>query len=197
MPSDKSELAQRIAICKPEDTVRGFIFKAVYGLVEQRAGSAGMDRMLQQLRVSKMPVDFFSYPAADFLRLLYAATDVLEPHYPSLQDTFRACGASTVTGFFNSYVGNTLMKLIGMGDPKRALSTVGTVYSTLVSYGERDFQDLGANQCLITFRKDMQPVPFHEGSLTEVLRVLSGNTRGKVTGTAVSLDHAKYVLEWS
>jgi uncharacterized protein (TIGR02265 family) len=197
MPSDKSELAQRIAICKPEDTVRGFIFKSVYELVDRRAGSAGLDRMMQQLRVGKMPVDFFSYPAADFLRLLYAATDVLEPHYPSAVDTFRACGASTVTGFFNSYVGNTLMKLIGTGDPKRALSTVGSVYSTLVSYGERDFQELGEKQGVITFRKDMQPVAFHEGSLTEVLRVLCGNNRGTVTGTALALDHARYVLEWS
>jgi uncharacterized protein (TIGR02265 family) len=194
MPSDKTELAQRIAICKPEDTVRGFIFKSVYGLVEQRAGSAGVDRILLQLRGAKMPVDFFSYPVADFLRLLYAATDVLEPQYPSVQDAFRACGASTVTGFFNSYVGNTLMKLIGMGEPRRALSTVGTVYSTLVSYGTREFQDLGNNRGLITFRGDMQPVYFHEGSLTEVLRVLCGS--GKVTGKALALDHAEYLLEW-
>jgi uncharacterized protein (TIGR02265 family) len=127
MPSDKSDLAQRIAICKPEDTVRGFIFKSVYGLVEQRAGREGVERLQQQIRVSKMPVDFFSYPAADFLRLLYAATDVLEPHYPSLPDTFRACGASTVTGFFNSYVGNTLMKLVGLGDPKRVFSSVDII----------------------------------------------------------------------
>lgn len=194
MPSDKNELAQRIAICKPEDTVRGFIFKSVYGLVEQRAGSAGVDRILQQLRGAKMPVDFFSYPVGDFLRLLYTAVDVLEPQYPTVEDTFRACGASTVTGFFNSYVGNTLMKLIGMGEPRRALSTVGTVYSTLVSYGTREFQDLGGNKGLITFRGDMQPVYFHEGSLAEVLRVLCGG--GKVTGKALALDQTEYLLEW-
>jgi uncharacterized protein (TIGR02265 family) len=92
-------------------------------------------------------------------------------------------------------VGNTLMKLIGMGEPRRALSTVGTVYSTLVSYGTREFQDLGGKRGLITFRGDMQPIYFHEGSLTEVLRVLCGS--GKVTGKALSLDHAEYLLEWS
>lgn len=195
MPSDKNDLAQRIAICRPEDTVRGFIFKSVYGLVEQRVGSAGMDRMLHQLRVSKMPVDFFSYPAADFLRLLYAAVDVLEPQYSDIHDVFRACGASTVTGFFKSYVGNTLMKLIGGGEPKRALSTVHTVYSTLVSYGTREFRDLGDKRALITFRDDMQPVYFHEGALTEVLAVLCGN--GRATGKALALNHAEYLLEWS
>lgn len=195
MPSDKRDLAQRVALCKPEDTVRGFIFKSVYGLVEQKAGSAGMDRMLQQLRLNKMPVDFFSYPAADFLRMLYAAVDVLEPLYPTQEDTFRACGASTVTGFFKSYVGNTLWKLIGGGDPKRALSTVHTVYSTLVSYGVREFQDLGGKRGLIVFHEDMQPVWFHEGALTEVLHVLCGN--GTVTGKALALNHAEYTLEWN
>ena len=48
---------------------------------------------------------------------------------------------------------------------------------------------------LIVFRQDMQPVAFHEGSLTEVLRVLVG--RGKVTGRALALDHAEYLLDWS
>ncbi|MFL5354512.1 TIGR02265 family protein [Archangium sp.] len=195
MPSDKRDLAQRVALCKPEDTVRGFIFKSVYGLVEQRSGSAGMDRMLQQQRLKKMPVDFFSYPAADFLRMLYTAVDVLEPLYPSLEDAFRACGASTVTGFFGSYVGNTLMKLVGLGDPKRVFSSVDTIYSTLVSYGTRSCEDLGDNRLRLHYRGDMQPIYFHEGALTQALLVLRGN--GKVTGRAVALDHGEYLLEWS
>ena len=195
MPGDKNDLAQRIAICKPEDTARGFIFKSVYNLVEQRTGSAGVERMLQQLRVSKMPVDFFSYPAADFLRLIYMAADVLEPQYPSVEDALRACGAATVTGFFKSYVGNTLVKLIGMSDPKRLFSSVGTVYSTLVSYGTRTYEDLGPGRFRLDYVGDMLPVYFHEGALAEAVRVMRGN--GKVTGTALSLNHAQYVAEYS
>lgn len=196
MPSDKTDLAQRIALCTPEDTVRGFIFKSVYELVEKRVGGAGVDRMLTNLRIHKMPVDFFSYPAADFLRMLYTAADILEPTCASPTEAIWACGASTVTGFFKSYVGNTLMRLIAGGDdPRRALSTVSTVYSTLVSYGIREFHERGETRGLIVFRQDMQPVAFHEGSLTEVLRVLVG--RGKVTGRALALDHAEYLLDWS
>ncbi|HEX8820128.1 MAG TPA: DUF2378 family protein [Archangium sp.] len=195
MPSDKNDLAQRIAICKPEDTVRGFIFKSVYGLVEKRAGSAGVDRMLQQLRVNKMPVDFFSYPAADFLRLLYMAADVLEPQFPTVEDAIRACGAATVTGFFNSYVGHTLVKLIGMNDPKRLFSSVQTVYSTLVSYGNRSYQDLGPGRFRLDYAGDMQPVYFHEGALTEAVRVMRGN--GQVKGTALAVNHAQYVAEYT
>jgi uncharacterized protein (TIGR02265 family) len=162
--------------------------------VEQQAGSAGMSRLQQQLRVNKVPVDFFSYPAADFLRLLYTAVDVLEPRYPTTQDTFRACGASTVTGFFSSYVGNTLMKLVGLGDPKRVFSSVDTIYSTLVSYGKRSFEDLGESRIRLHYRGDMQPIYFHEGALTEALKVLRGN--GKATGHAVALDYGEYILEW-
>ena len=194
MPSDKNDLAQRIAICKPEDTVRGFIFKSVYGLVEQRTGSTGTERLMQQLRVSKMPVDFFSYPVADFLRLLYAAADILEPQYPSVEDALRACGASTATGFFKSYVGSTLVKLIGMNDPKRLFTSVDTVYSTLVSYGKRSYEDLGPNRFRLDYKGDMQPIYFHEGTLTEAVRVMRGN--GTVTGTALALNHAQYLFEY-
>lgn len=194
MPSDKNDLAQRIAVCKPEDTVRGFIFKSVYGLVEQRAGSAGTEKLLLQLRVTKMPVDFFSYPVADFLRLVYAAADILEPQFPSVEDTIRACGASTATGFFKSYVGNTLVKLIGMNDPKRLFTSVDTVYSTLVSYGKRTFEDLGPNRFRLDYKGDMQPIYFHEGTLTEAVRVMRGN--GKVTGTALAINHSQYLFEY-
>jgi uncharacterized protein (TIGR02265 family) len=195
MPSDKHDLAQRIAICKPEDTVRGFLFKAVYGLVEQRVGPSGTDRMLMQLRINKMPVDFFSYPAADFLRMLYTAADVLEPHYASVEDAIRACGGATVTGFFKSYVGNTLMRLVGLGDPKRVFASVDTIYSTLVSYGKRTSEELGDKRLRLHYRGDMQPIAFHEGALREALQVLRGN--GTAKGSAVALDYGQYVLEWN
>ncbi len=195
MPSDKNDLVQRVAICKPDDTVRGFLFKSVYTLVEQRVGSSGTDRMLQQLRINKMPVDFFSYPAADFLRMLYTAADVLEPHYASVEDAIRACGGATVTGFFKSYVGNTLMRLVGIGDPKRVFASVDTIYSTLVSYGKRTSEELGDKRLRLHYRGDMQPIAFHEGALREALVVLRGN--GTAKGTAVALNYGQYVLEWS
>src|SRR6218665_985220 len=194
MPSDKNDLAQRIAISRPGDTVRGFIFKSVYGLVEQRLGNAGGDRLFMQLRGSKRPVDFFSYPVVFFLWLLYTAADMLEPPYPSIEETFRACGAATVTGFFKSYVGNTLVNLIGMNDPKRLFSSVDTVYSTLVSYGKRSYENLGQGRYRLDFRGDMQPVYFHEGAHREVLLLMRGN--GKVTGTALAIDHAQYLHEY-
>lgn len=195
MPSDKTELAQRIALTRPEHTVRGFIFNALLALVSQRAGSEAMARLADEVRLKK-PIDFFSYPAADFLRLLYGAVDVLTPYYGTVDDTFRACGAATVTGFFESHVGNTLSKLVGRGDPKRAFSSTSTVYKTLVSYGTHDCEPLEGRRLRIVFRGDMQPMCFHEGSLKAALMAVGGGAQSVVEGTARALDHAEFLVRW-
>ena len=195
MPSDKSELAQRIALTRPEHTVRGFIFNSVLALVSQRAGSEAVTRLTDQVKLKK-PIDFFSYPAGDFLRLLYAAVDVLEPYYGSVNDTFRACGAATVTGFFESHVGNTLTKLVGRGDPKRAFASTPTVYRTLVSYGTHEYEALEGRRLKIVFRGDMQPMQFHEGSLRAALMAVGGGEQSVVEGTARALDHAEFLVRW-
>jgi uncharacterized protein (TIGR02265 family) len=195
MPSDKSELAQRIALTRSEHTVRGFIFNSLLTLVSGRAGSEATARLAEEVRL-KRPIDFFSYPAVDFLRLLYGAVDVLEPYYGSLDDTFRACGAATVTGFFESHVGNTLSKLVGRGDPKRAFSSTSTVYKTLVSYGSHDCEPLEGRRVKIVFRGDMQPMLFHEGSLRAALMAVGGGQQSTVEGTARALDHAEFLVRW-
>jgi len=195
MPSNKTELAQRIELTRPEHTVRGFIFNALFALLSERVGSKAMARLEDEVRLKK-PVDFFSYPAADFLRLLYSAVDLLEPHYGSVDDALRACGAATVNGFFESHVGNTLSKLVGRGDPKRAFSNTSTVYKTLVSYGTHDCEPLEGRRVRIIFRGDMQPMLFHEGSLKTALMAVGGGAQGVVEGTARALDHAEFLVRW-
>ncbi len=195
MPSNKTELAQRIELTRPEHTVRGFIFNALFALLSERVGSKAMARLEDEVRLKK-PIDFFSYPAADFLRLLYSAVDLLEPHYGSVDDALRACGAATVNGFFESHVGNTLSKLVGRGDPKRAFSNTSTVYKTLVSYGTHDCEPLEGRRVRIVFRGDMQPMLFHEGSLKAALMAVGGGAQGVVEGTARALDHAEFLVSW-
>jgi uncharacterized protein (TIGR02265 family) len=195
MPSDKSELAQRIALTRPDHTVRGFIFNSILILVSQRAGSEAVARLAELVKM-KRPIDFFSYPAADFLRLLYAAVDVLEPYYDSVDDAFRASGAATVSGFFESHVGNTLAKLVGRGDPKRAFASTPTVYRTLVSYGSHDCEPMDGRRVKIVFRGDMQPMLFHEGSLRAALVAVGGGAQSAVEGTACALDHSEFLVRW-
>ncbi|NMO21378.1 DUF2378 family protein [Pyxidicoccus fallax] len=195
MPSDKSELAQRLALTRPDDTVRGFNFSSIFQLVEERAGGEAVAR-LTELVGTKKPADFFSYPVADLLRLLYAAADLLEPFYDSVDDVFRACGAATMRGFFDSHVGNTLVRLAGREDPKRAFSNAANAYKTAVSYGSHDCELLEGRRLRLVFRGDMLPMSFHEGSLKAALVALGGGEGSRVTGTALSLDHAEFLVEW-
>jgi uncharacterized protein (TIGR02265 family) len=195
MPSDKSELAQRMALTRPDHAVRGLIFNSILTLVSERAGGEAMARLADLVKM-KRPIDFFSYPAADFLRLLYAAVDELEPYYGSVDDTFRACGAAVVGGFFASHVGNTLLKLVGREDPKGAFSNTSTIYKTVGNYGSHDCEPLEGRRLRVTFRGDMQPLPFHEGCLKAALVAVGGGARSTVQGTARALDHSEFLLEW-
>src|SRR5687767_12522358 len=111
MVSPKNEMEQRIAVARPADTVRGLIFNSVLNLSERQLGLEAAAKLREPI-FKRSPVDFFSYPAVDFLRLLYAASDALAPRYGGHEEAVRACGAAAVTGFFQSTVGQTLTRLI-------------------------------------------------------------------------------------
>ncbi|GHG64772.1 TIGR02265 family protein [Comamonas sp. JC664] len=189
----QTELEQRLAIIRPEDTVRGLVFNAVFMLAEKKLGAEAATKLREPF-FKRSPVDFFSYPAVDAMRLLYATSEVLTPHYGSMEDAVRACGAAAVTHFFQSTVGQTLNRLIGKGDPKRLLSHAPTAYSTLVSYGRREYAVLGDKQVRLAFHGDMQPVQYHEGVLQEALSVIGCKSR--VVGTPRGMSGADYVITW-
>lgn len=193
MPADRNDLQARLLLTQPSDTVRGFIFSSVLKLVEGHLGKPIAEKLRQPVSKGSI-IDFLAYPAAGFLKLLYDAVDLLEPVYGSPEGAFRACGASTVSGFFDSAVGQTLLKIVGAGDPRRAFSHVSTVYSTLVSYGERSATVVGDKKIKVTFKNDMQPVHFHEGALTAALKSI--HARGTVKGTALARNHSEYLIEW-
>ncbi|MFY1830382.1 DUF2378 family protein [Myxococcus fulvus] len=195
MAFPKNDLDQRLALVRPEDTVRGLIFNAVLLLAERQLGPDSAARLREPL-FKRSPVDFFSYSAVDAIRLLYATSEALEKagRYPTQEDAVRACGAAAVTGFFSSTVGQTLTRLIGKGDPKRLLSNAPTAYSTLVSYGRREYTVLHERHVRLSFQGDMQPVQFHEGVLQEALKAIQCN--GRVVGTPHGYFAADYDITW-
>ncbi|ADO69394.1 Conserved uncharacterized protein [Stigmatella aurantiaca DW4/3-1] len=175
-------------------TVRGLIFNAVLGLVSRHQGEASAAE-LRGLVSKKSYIDFFPYPARDFLQLLYGAAEVLAPyHGDSLDEAIRACGAAAVSGFFQSAVGRTLTNLIGRGDPKRLFSNAPTAYSTTVGYGQRTYTRLNDRAVRLHFRGDMQPVQFHQGVLEEALAAVG--CKGRVRVRVLGLDEAEYTIEW-
>jgi uncharacterized protein (TIGR02265 family) len=194
LSSDTSELVRRLELVQPVHTVRGLAFNAILSLVGQQAGEEASARLARQVG-SRRPIDFFSYPASDFTRLLYAAVEALAPQLGPPQEVLRACGAACLNHFFySSTVGRALAKIIGQRDPLRAFSNTSIAYATLVNYGTHECKVLGPRQLRLVFRGDMQPASFHEGTLSAALQVTG--VRGTVVSTVHGLDHAEFLLEW-
>lgn len=187
------EREQRMGLAPEGATVRGLIFNAVFKLVGKHKGEAVATELRSRI-AKKALVDFFSYPARDFIEVLYRGAELLAPEYGSVEAALRACGAVSISGFFQTSVGRTLTSLIGHKDPKRLFSSSPTAYSTAVSYGRREFTALGERRVRLHFRGDMLPVMYHEGLLMEALRAVG--CEGRVSSRSLGLDEAEYIIEW-
>jgi uncharacterized protein (TIGR02265 family) len=194
LSSDTTELTRRLELVRPVHTVRGLAFNAILLLVAEQVGEEASARLSRELGLRRI-VDFFSYPAGDFMRLLYTAAELLAPGLGSLHDALRACGAACLNHFFySSTVGRALAKIMGRKDPLRAFSNTPIAYATLVNYGTHDCEVVGPRQLRLVFRGDMQPASFHEGTLSAALQVTG--VQGTVTSTIHGLDHAEFLIDW-
>ncbi len=193
MTSTEGELSERLAKIRPVDTVRGYTLNSLFRLVEAELGR-GAAEALRTEKVGRRPVDFLSYPATDFLHVLFGISDLLARRFGTREAVFREAGAIGVRGFFESLVGRTLLSIAGHQDPRRFFSLVPSAYQTSVSYGERRVEQLEGNELRIVFLGDMMPVPFHVGVLEVALQVC-GNP-GTVQGRAHSLTESEYLIRW-
>ncbi|MCY1042630.1 DUF2378 family protein [Corallococcus sp. bb12-1] len=194
MASPLIDLEQRIALTRPGDTVRGLSFAAVLHLTRTHLGRDTAERLLAPL-MQRNPVDFFSYPAVDFLRLLSFAAEALQPEFGTHDAALRACGGAICGTFLESTVGQTLLRLTLGSDPKRIYSNAPISYATAVSYGQREYQALGDKRVRLLFRDDLLPVQVHEGILGGALTALQ--RQGQVRGTELCLGESEYLIEWS
>lgn len=192
MPSNKAELAERLAATQPGDAVRGLFFKAVFSMVQQRAGLA----VLETLRVGDLAKDYSdlrTYPVQEFLHLLYVAADALEPQMGTEDAVYHACGESNVTRY-STGPGMLIFGIISRGDPQKLFSGAQMGYSAAVTYGSREYVTTGPKSGTLRVRRDMLPPAYHEGILTGALKVLG------LTGTAKAhpqgIDRVDYDISW-
>ncbi|MFY2556294.1 TIGR02265 family protein [Corallococcus terminator] len=192
MPSNKAELAARLAATQPGDAVRGLFFKAVFSMVQQRAGLAA----LEQLRVGDLSKDYSdlrTYPVQEFLNLLYVAADALEQEMGPENTVYHACGESNVTRY-STGPGMLIFGIISRGDPQKLFSGAQMGYSAAVTYGTREYVTTGPKSGTLRVRRDMLPPAYHEGILTGALKVLG------LTGTAKAhpqgIDRVDYDITW-
>ncbi|NNC17409.1 DUF2378 family protein [Corallococcus exiguus] len=193
MPSDKAELAARIAILQSGDSIRGLIFKSVFGLVQQHSGAIGMEK----LRVGELNHDYAelrSYPAREFLTLLYSAADVLESALGAQDAVFHACGEVSITRY-STGPGMLVFGIISRGDPQKLFAGAQMAYSAAVSYGNREYLTTGPKSGTLRMRRDMMPPAYHVGILTGSLKVLG--LTGKATAKPQGIDRVDYDIEWA
>jgi uncharacterized protein (TIGR02265 family) len=194
MPVETTELDRRLELVRPVHTVRGLAFNAILALVSEQVSEEASERLSRELGLKRI-IDFFSYPASDFTRLLYTAAELMTPRLGSQQEGLRACGVACLDHFFySSTVGRALAKIMGKRDPLRAFSNTNITYATLVNYGTHECEVVGPKQLRLVFRGDMQPAIFHEGTLSAALKVTGA--QGTVKSTVHSLDHSEYTIEW-
>lgn len=192
MPSNKAELAARIAVTKPTDAVRGLFFKVVFELIEQRGGADAL-RQIRTGALARDISDLRTYPAADYLTLLYSAADVLEAKLGPEDVVYNACGRACV-GRFSNGPGQVVFGILGKGNPQRLFAQTRVAFTTVVTYGQRDHRPVGTNACIITYRGDMQPPAYHVGIFEGALEALG--FKGTVTARALSIDSVDYEISW-
>lgn len=192
MPSNKTELAARLALTRPADGVRGVFFRVVLEFIRQQGGPEALRQVTAGMQTQEIK-DLRTFPAADYLRMLYGAADALEPSLRSEDAVFNACGRACVRHFATG-PGQVVFGILGRGDPQRLFAQTRMAFSTVVTYGQRDHIVSGPNSCILAYRGDMQPPAYHVGIFEGALEALG--FRGQVTAHPIGLDAVDYDVRW-
>jgi uncharacterized protein (TIGR02265 family) len=171
MRADADDLTRRIEAATPRDTVRGLVFNATFALVAELAGApaaraadpAGQGRRRE----------FFSYPVADYLRVLRETLAVLEGRLGPPERVLWELGSRCAMRWFASPLGR-VVSAIGGGDPRRAISSAPVAYRSLASSGSPTVEWVGERHARFVYDRDLLSPPFHGGALTRGLLELAG-----------------------
>ena len=192
MPSNKTELAARIAGTKPGDAVRGLFFNVVFDLIEQKGGVEAL-RQVRTGVLAKDISDLRTYPATDYLQLLYNAADALEQKLGPQDVVFNACGRACVRRF-STGPGQVVFGILGKGDPQRLFAQTRVAFSTVVTYGKREHRAAGPKACILSYRGDMQPAAYHVAIFECALESLG--FKGTVRAHTLNIDSVDYEISW-
>ncbi|WP_224243452.1 DUF2378 family protein [Hyalangium gracile] len=192
-----SAYARYLTLPTPSDTVRGLFINGVLAVVRHHGGDAALKECFQLLgdkRFERSFVSFSSYPTADFVRVLVAASQVLSPQFGSPDATARHLGAATVRDFLDSMAGKTLMLLSG-GEPQKMLANIPSAYRAASSFGERTVVAKGEKSAVVTFKHDFMPLAHTEGVLLAVLQA-SHARNPQVRSRSLGTLDSEYDVSW-
>jgi uncharacterized protein (TIGR02265 family) len=192
-PGSDEDLEQRLAMASPSDTARGMFLRATLDAVRILGDEEAVHRC-QRMSGEEKLVDFFTYPVASNLRMVFAAARMLEVRYGGIDEALRQLGHKAAECFLASAAGLALQLLAG-GDTSRLLGNMPSMYRASVSFGVRSVLWTGPTSCRLTMRREFMPCSFQEGMLLGVLK--KANARGaRVLGQQLSLLESDYDVTW-
>jgi len=125
MPSDRKDLATRVAAAKPDDTSRGINYRSAFSLIGELADGEAVKRCDPLQKGTRS--DLTSYPIGEYLTLAWNLVDLLEGPFGGVEEAFYRLGARTVCDHIESPLGRTLFAIAGR-DIRRMLSSVPSAY---------------------------------------------------------------------
>jgi uncharacterized protein (TIGR02265 family) len=159
----QAELEQRLALARPEDTLRGFFFTAALKVVRNECDETVLRRCLEASGEGRL-MAFFSYPLGPLLRLLYAAAWALSEKHGGFEAAMRHLGHEVVPDYLESSAGR-LLTMLPVGAPKLLLDNLPPAYRTAVMHGSCSVTWLGPNHCLLVLQGTALPLPYIEGAV--------------------------------
>jgi uncharacterized protein (TIGR02265 family) len=189
----QAELEQRLALARPEDTLRGFFFTAALKVVRNECDETVWRRCLEASGEGRF-MAFFSYPIGSLLRLLYTAAWALNEKHGGFDAAMRHLGRQVVPDYLESSAGR-LLTMLPVGAPKLVLGNLPPAYRTTVLHGECSVRWTGANQCLLLIQGNALPAPYLEGALRSLFESLK-QKHVKVVGRQAGPLESEFSLSW-
>jgi uncharacterized protein (TIGR02265 family) len=192
--ADASEnLARRLALSMPQDTVRGAFFLGMLEVVRSWAGEAAVLRCLDAGGEPRFK-DFFHYPLGAFMRMNAAAASELSPGCGGWDEAQRVLGQRAAADLLSSASGKALL-LLSRCETDRLVTNLPSAYRVAMNHGERSVHWEGLSRCRVIMRRDFMPCAFHEGLLRGVLEA-TGARSVEARGWRMDVLDGEYVLSW-
>lgn len=187
------DFAQRIALTRPSDTLRGVFCLGLLRAVGELGDGLMMRRCLAESGEKEF-VEFFNYPMATYLRMISTAIRLLAVEHGSHEEALRQLGRRAAMDFRESTAGKAMGVMHG-GDARRLLDTLPVVYRVSLSFGEREVIWVAPAHARFVLKNTVMPYQFHEGVLLELLEKMNVQ-RVWVLGSQTELLQTEYEIFW-
>lgn len=190
----REDLARRLELTTPADTVRGSFFLGALEAVRALAGEEEVRRCIEAGGEPRF-VEFFNYPVSTFLKVNDVAAGVLAPRCGGWVEAQRHMGRRAMADMLKSAAGKALL-LLSRGDTRRLVGNLPSAYRAAVNYGERTVVWEGASRGRVIMRRDFLPCAYHEGVLMAALEGMKARAV-EVRGSRVDVLDGEYLLSWA